>query len=152
MDQFDIALLHEMQNDCRQTADTLSGKIGLSPAACQKRLKRLRDTGVITRDISVLADDAINRLTLIVEIVIERGSSELMDEFCMKMKASPLVMQCYYVTGETDFFLLMSVRNMAEYDSFTRKHFVTEHNVRRFQTHVVRSEVKVTLSKPLENA
>ena len=66
------------------------------------------------------------------------------------MQAAAEVMQCYYVTGNADFIVILTARDMKDYDDFTRRHFFQNSNVRRFRTNVVMDSVKVTLSVPLE--
>ncbi|RED46173.1 Lrp/AsnC family transcriptional regulator [Aestuariispira insulae] len=150
MDEFDRKLLNQMQINNRQTAEILSEKVGLSPAACQKRLKKLRETGVIASDISVLDPASIGRrMTMIVEVTMERERPEYLDEFKRKMRASPEVMQCYYVTGTADFVLIVTAKDMKDYEEFTRNFFFQNSNVRRFQTNVVMDGVKVGLAVPL---
>lgn len=151
MDDFDRKLLTLLQENNRQTAEQLSEQVGLSPAACQKRIKRLRDNGVIARDISVLDPAAVGRrLTLIVEITLERERPEMLDEFKRKMMNTPEVMQCYYVTGNADFIIIVTARDMKDYEDFTRRFFFQNSNVRRFHTNVVMDNVKLGLSIPVE--
>ena len=151
MDAFDVKLLNLMQQNSRLTAETLSAEVGLSATACQKRLKKLRDGGTIERDISVLSPEAIGpRLTLIAEVTLERERPEILDQFKRTMQAAAEVMQCYYVTGNADFIVILTARDMKDYDDFTRRHFFQNSNVRRFRTNVVMDSVKVTLSVPLE--
>ena len=151
MDEFDVRLLNLMQQNNRLTAETLSAEVGLSATACQKRLKKLRDSGTIARDISVLSPEAIGRrLTMIAEVTLERERPEILDQFKRTMQATPEVMQCYYVTGNADFIVILTARDMKDYEDFTRRHFFQNSNVRRFHTNVVMDSVKVTLSVPLE--
>lgn len=153
MDKFDAAILNAVQDDNRLTAEQLSGRVGLSPAACQKRLKKLRDNGTIARDISVLAPEAVARgLTMIVEVTLERERAELIDQFKKTMLAAPEVMQCYYVTGSADFILVLTAKDMKDYEDFTRRYFFQQSNVSRFRTNVVMDRVKVGLAIPVEAA
>lgn len=153
MDKFDAAILTAVQDDNRLTAEQLSGRVGLSPAACQKRLKKLRDNGTIARDISVLAPEAVARgLTMIVEVTLERERAELIDQFKKTMLAAPEVMQCYYVTGSADFILVLTAKDMKDYEDFTRRYFFQQSNVSRFRTNVVMDRVKVGLAIPVEAA
>lgn len=153
MDKFDAAILNAVQDDNRLTAEQLSGRVGLSPAACQKRLKKLRDNGTIARDISVLAPEAVARgLTMIVEVTLERERAELIDQFKKTMLAAPEVMQCYYVTGSADFILVLTAKDMKDYEDFTRRYFFHQSNVSRFRTNVVMDRVKVGLAIPVEAA
>jgi Lrp/AsnC family leucine-responsive transcriptional regulator len=151
MDSFDRTILTCLQANSRMTAEALSAEVGLSPAACQKRVKRLRDRGVIEREIAVLSPRAVARgLTLIVEVTLERERAEILDAFKRRMRAAPEVMQCYYVTGSADFILILTARDMSDYEDFTRRHFFAESAVSRFNTNVVMDRVKVGLSVPLE--
>lgn len=151
MDKFDAALLTAVQQDNRLTAEQLSARVGLSPAACQKRLKKLRETGVIERDIAVLRPAAVDRgLTMIVEVTLERERAELIDEFKRTMLAAPEVMQCYYVTGSADFILILTAKDMKDYEDFTRRYFFQHSNVSRFRTNVVMDRVKASLAVPVE--
>jgi Lrp/AsnC family leucine-responsive transcriptional regulator len=151
MDHFDAKLLNLVQNNNRLTAEQLSQAVGMSPTACQKRLRKLRETGVIAADISVLAPEAVARwLTLIVEVTLERERAEFLDAFKKTMLQLPEVMQCYCVTGDADFILVMTARDMKEYEDFTRQHFFGQSNVMRFRTSVVMDRVKVGLVVPVE--
>jgi len=149
-DAFDVKLLKIVQYDNRLTADALSERVGLSPSACQRRLKRLRDEGVIEADISVISPEAVGRqLTMIVEVTLERERPDIMDEFKRSMIATPEVMQCYYVTGDTDFILILTARDMKHYEQFTKRFFFDNPNIRRFHTLVVMDRVKTGLYVPV---
>jgi Lrp/AsnC family transcriptional regulator, leucine-responsive regulatory protein len=151
VDAFDIRLLNIVQRDNQVTAEGLSERVGLSPSACLRRLKRLRREGVIEAEIAVVAPEAVGRtLTMVVEVTLERERPDILDEFKKSMRATPEVMQCFYVTGETDFILIVTARDMRQYEAFTQRFFFNNPNVRRFHTMVVMDRVKTGLSVPLE--
>jgi len=151
MDQFDARMLTAMQANNRLTSLQLAEVVGLSPAACQKRSQKLRRSGIIEADVSVLNPAAVGRgLILIVQVHVEREYREHLDRFKNRMKDAPEVMQCYYVTGASDFILIVSARDMPEYEEFTRRHFMGSDNVAHFYTSVVMDRVKFTLSVPVE--
>ncbi|WP_425050840.1 Lrp/AsnC family transcriptional regulator [Psychromarinibacter sp. S121] len=150
MDGFDAKILDAIQQDARLTADALSERVGLSPDACRKRLARLRASGVVEAEIAVLAPDKVGRgLILIVEVTLQNERIADLDRFKDRMRDAPEVMQCYYVTGNADFVLILSARDMADYDDFTRRHFFSEENVLRFRTSAVMDRVKVGFSVPV---
>lgn len=150
LDGFDIKLLNAVQRDNRITADDLSSAVGLSSSACLRRLKRLRKEGVIESEIAVVSPDAIGQtLTMVVEVTLERERPDILDDFKKSMRMTPEVMQCYYVTGEIDFILIVTARNMQEYEAFTQRFFFDNPNIQRFHTLVVMDRVKVGLSVPL---
>jgi len=153
MDEFDATLLDLVQDNCRLTAEELSRQVGLSPSACQRRLNKLRDEGVIERDISVVSPVAVGRqLTMVVEVTLEREHPNIMNDFKRSMAATPEVMQCYYVTGEVDFILVLTARDMRHYEEFTQRFFFENPNIRRFHTMVVMDTVKRGLHVPIADA
>lgn len=146
MDDKDIEILKLVQRDARLTAETLGFEIGLSPPAVQKRLKKLRETGVIESEIAVLSAAKLGRgMTVIVQVMLERESRMHLDEFKRKMRIAPAVQQCYYATGEADFILVVIVEDIAEYEAFTQEYFFDESNVSKFTSSIVMDRVKVSL-------
>ena len=151
MDVFDAQILRLMQENSRLTAQKLGEAVGLSAAACNKRVQRLRRGGIIMADVSIVEPMAVGRaLLLIVQVHLERERTEHLDRFKKRMLEAPEVMQCYYVTGSSDFILLVTARDMKEYEYFTRRHFIDRQNVAHFYTSVVMDRVKYTLSVPVE--
>ncbi len=150
MDNFDLKLLELVQDNNRLTADELSSRVGLSPSACQRRLKRLRDDGVIVADVAIVSPESLGRrLTMIVQVTLVRERPDLIDTFKQSMLKTPEVMQCYYVTGDVDFVLILTVLNMQAYEDFTRRFFFENPNLQRFNTIVVMDSVKTGLSIPI---
>ena len=146
MDEKDIDILRLVQSNARLTAEAISQDVGLSPPAVQKRLKKLRETGVIEREIAVLSPVKLGReMTIIVEVQLERENRAKLDEFKRKMRTAPCVQQCYYTTGEADFLLILTVRDIKEYEEFTQMHFFDEANIGHFKTSVVMDRVKTSL-------
>ena len=150
LDRFDIAILDALQADSRLTSEVLGARVGLSPTACQRRLKRLRQSGAIAAEVAVISPDVVGgRITLIVQVVLARGSAQIIDTFKRAMGRVPEVQQCYYVTGEADFVLVVTARDMADYEAFTRRVFFEDPNIQKFNTTVVMENVKVGLQIPL---
>lgn len=146
MDDKDFEILRLVQSNARLTAESLGFEVGLSPPAVQKRLKKLRDTGVIENEIAVLSPSKLDRgMTVIVQVMLERESRKHLDDFKRSMRSAPPVQQCYYATGEADFVLVVVVRDIKEYEEFTQRYFFDESNVSKFTSSVVMDRVKVSL-------
>lgn len=151
MDALDAKLLTIIQQNNRLTTEQLSEHVGLSPTSCQRRLKRFRDNGTIAADISVIAPEAVGRrLTMVVQISLEREQPEHLDSFKKAMLVLPEVMQCYYVTGNSDFILILTAKDMQDYEDFTKRVFFNNPNIRNFVTNVVIDQVKVGLTIPVQ--
>ncbi|UWQ91103.1 Lrp/AsnC family transcriptional regulator [Aliisedimentitalea scapharcae] len=146
MDETDHKILKLVQGDARLTAETISLDVGLSQAAVQKRLKKLRDTGVIEKEIAVLSPAKLGReMTVIVEVILERENLASLEAFKRRMRGASCVQQCYYTTGEADFILVLVVENIKEYEQFTQTYFFEESNISRFKTSIAMDRVKVSL-------
>lgn len=151
LDRFDCQILDIVQVSNRTTSDRIAEEIGLSPAAVQRRLKRMREQSIISSDVSVVDPKAVGRaMTFIVKVSMERERADLLDTFKVHVKGNPSVQQCYYVTGSADFILIVTATSMEDYENFTRDTFFGNNNVRSFETNVVMDLVKVGLSIPLD--
>lgn len=154
LDDFDRRLLEALQRDNRQTGERLAEIAGLSPAACLRRVQRLRDARVIARDVSLLTPEAVGRrLTVIVLVTLERDSSgrlNVSDRFASRMQQVPEVLQCYSVTGPADFVVIVNVASMEDYQDFTRRHFYEAH-IKRFESLVSMGRVKFETALPVGN-
>jgi Lrp/AsnC family transcriptional regulator, leucine-responsive regulatory protein len=153
LDEFDLQILARYQHDTRQTAETIGAEVGLSAAAVQRRLKRLRESGVIQAETARLAASAVGfSLTCIVTVDIDRETATELTQFKARMLACPEVQQCFYVTGATDFVIVVLTPDVAAYEAFTHKHLLNDSNVRSFTTHVVLDQVKAGNAVPLRSS
>jgi len=151
LDSFDLKLLSLLQENNQMTAQQLSEQVHLSPVSCLRRIKRIRKHNVIHKDVSILNPDRVgHKLTMVVLVALEREHQDMSDQFKQSMLKLPEVMQCYYVTGEFDFVLIITIKDMKNYEAFSTRFFFENKNIRRFNTLVVISRVKVGLSIPLE--
>jgi Lrp/AsnC family leucine-responsive transcriptional regulator len=150
LDRFDRQLLNLIQADARQTAEQLAEQVGLSPSAIQRRLRRMREEGVIVRDIALLDPAKIGRTTLfIVSLQVERERPELLARFREWLMAQENVQQAFYVTGESDFILMVTAPDAEVYDAMMRRLVSENPNVKRFTTNVVLSPIKQGLTIPV---
>lgn len=144
LDSFDLRILALYQHDARLPAERIGEQVGLSTAAVQRRLKRMRENGTIEAETARVSPTAVGlALTMVVNVKMEREGGDALARFRTRMAACPDVQQCYYVTGEMDFVLLVVVRDMDAYERFTRDNLHADDNVRGFTTQVVMDRCKV---------
>jgi Lrp/AsnC family leucine-responsive transcriptional regulator len=150
MDRVDAILLSELQNNNRLTAEVLAHRVGLSSTACQRRIRRLRETGVIEADVAILNPKAVGQtLMMLVAVTLERDRTDIIDRFKQAIRRQPEIVQAFYVTGESDFVLLVAARDMDDYDQFTRRFFQDHADIKSFKTAVVMDRVKYRLAVPV---
>lgn len=150
LDHIDRKLLAAVQTNARLTADQLSDVCGLSPTAALKRLKKLRQEGVIERDVAVISPKAVGlRTTIIVLVTLERESKAAIDAFKKAIRNTPQVVEGYYITGEADFVLTIAAADIEEYEEFTRNFFYDKLGVKSFKSLVVMDVIKAQNAMPL---
>jgi len=153
LDRFDRRLLNLVQEDAGQTAEHLAELVGLSPSAVQRRLRRLREQGVIMRDVAIVDPARVGRPTFfVVSLQVERERPELLAQFRTWLAAQESVQQVFYVTGDTDFVLVVTASDTETYDAFMSRMVAENPNVKRFTTNVVLGVAKRGLKIPLPMA
>ncbi|MNC64568.1 Leucine-responsive regulatory protein [compost metagenome] len=114
----------------------------------QRRIQKLRENGYIIGNIAVLDPDKLNQvITILVEIRVNKTHATDLDDL-KKSFSGPEIQQCYYVTGEADFMLVLLVPSMSRFQKICDELFHNNSNVEWFKTTVVLDRVKVTLEVP----
>jgi Lrp/AsnC family leucine-responsive transcriptional regulator len=150
LDRFDRQLLRLVQEDSGQTSERLAEQVALSPSAIQRRLRRLREQGVIEREVAVVDARKLGRsTTFIVELQVERDRPELLVGLRAWLAAQTQVQQVFYVTGEADFVLVVSAPDTEAYDQLMSRLMHDNPNVRRFTTSVALGVFKRGLTIPV---
>ena len=135
LDSFDRALLALVQRDNLTPARVLAETVGLSESAVLRRLRRLRRDGIIAADVALVRPAALGLgLSMHVLVQMERENSAVLDAFARRIARRPEVHGAWYVTGDSDFVLLVRVADMAAYERFSRAVLNDDPNVRAFRT------------------
>lgn len=150
LDAFDREILRHVQRDARMTGEDIGAAIGLSAAAVQRRLKRMREIGVIVAEVAVVDPRTVGQtMSFIVGVEMERERADMLDAFRRAACADPNVQHCYYVTGVADFILIVTARDMDDFQAFTRRLLFDNSNIRRFTTSVVMARDKTSQIVPV---
>jgi Lrp/AsnC family leucine-responsive transcriptional regulator len=135
LDKMDRKILNILQQDNQITNLALAEKIGISPPPCFRRVKRLREAGIIVSDVSLVDPFKVGRpLIAFVNITLEKQREDLLAHFERKMLEEPEIMQCYFVSGDTDYLLIIHVKDMNHYNELARRVFANEPNIKKFRT------------------
>nr|WP_206441637.1 Lrp/AsnC family transcriptional regulator [Amphritea opalescens] len=150
LDRIDRSILNILQRDDRISNQNLAEKVGLSPPACLRRVRRLRDEGIIMAEVALIDPRLVGRyINVIVEVEMVRDQLDIYEAFKRKMNSAPEVTQCYQVTGEVDFMLILMVEDMESYETFTRKYLSTDANLSKFRTLISLRRDKFSTAIPL---
>jgi Lrp/AsnC family transcriptional regulator, leucine-responsive regulatory protein len=143
LDIFDLKILAAVQRDARMPMPDLAEEVGLSAPACYRRMRALRDSGVIEREVAIVEPAVMGwPVTMIVLVSLERDKGPIVDDLVRKLKRSEEVTDVWYVTGDHDLVLHVAAESMAAYDAFTRDILHADDYVRSFETLVVLQQPK----------
>ncbi|WP_114189131.1 Lrp/AsnC family transcriptional regulator [Microvirga aerophila] len=150
LDSFDLAILDIVQRNNATPYHVIGESVSLSASAVQRRIRRMEETGIIQSNVAVIDPARVGQsITLFVELEVISETAELIDAAKREFASVPEVQQCYYVTGEVDFVLVVVVPTMKDYEDLTRRLFFGNNNVKRFRTFVAMDRVKVGLAVSL---
>jgi Lrp/AsnC family transcriptional regulator, leucine-responsive regulatory protein len=135
IDGTDIKLLDALQTDASLSNQALAELVHISPPTCLRRVKRLKDAGLIEREIAILNPDKLasitgHGLTAIVEITLDRQGDEQLSAFEKRVILDAAVQQCYRTSPGPDMVLIVHVADMPAYLALSQRLFTGEANVR----------------------
>ena len=157
LDAIDLALLDQLQMDASLSNQDLAQRAHVSPPTCLRRVKRLRDAGLIERQIAILDPDKLAPLLgaglqAIVEITLDRQGQEEQEAFETRVAGDDAVQQCYRVSPGPDFILVVYAPDMPGYLALAQRLFTSDANVRNvkafFSVRRAKFEPRIPLARP----
>ncbi len=150
LDVGDIRILREMQKDASRPVAEIAKAVGMSQTPCWRRIKRLKDTGVIRAQVALL-DRELLGLNFVsyafVKLAIpSRANMEVFDKL---IRSWPEVVFCERVTGAVDYLVKVVVEDIRAYDDFLRFRLLDNELVSDVQSRIVVSTVKESTELPV---
>lgn len=150
IDKFDARLLSILQKDNRVRSELLGEQVGLSATACQRRLRRLRSSGTIEADISIVSPKAAgNNVQVLALVTLEHERSGIINRFKKAIRTTPEVVNGFYVTGDFDYVLYITARDTLDYERFIQQFFDENPDVKAFKTMMITGRVKIGFALPI---
>lgn len=139
LDAIDLHLLAQLQTDASLNNQVLAERVHVSPPTCLRRVKRLKEVGLIEREIAVLSVDTLaeavgHGLTAVVEISLDRQDQAALEAFEQRVQTDDAVQQCYRVSPGPDFCLIVHAANMPDYLALSQRLFTADANVRNVKS------------------
>lgn len=143
LDRTDHRILQELQRDGRLPIVTLAERIALSPTACQRRVERLEESGVIERYAAILSPAALGmQIQAFVQVRIERQSKDTTESFESAVRRLPEVRACYVMTGDLDFLLHVFVPDLKAFSDFAMHRLIGVPGVKDVRSSLVLESIK----------
>jgi DNA-binding Lrp family transcriptional regulator len=155
LDAMDLALLEQLQRDASLSNQDLAAAVHTSAPTCLRRIKRLRDAGLIERQVAILNPELLahslgHGLSAIVEISLDRQGADEMERFEAKVQVDAAVQQCYRVSPGPDFVLVVHTPHMPAYLALVQRLFTSDANVRNVKAFFSVKRSKFGAELPLQ--
>lgn len=135
LDELDRRILNQLQSNSRLSNAELAKRVHTSAPTCLRRVRRLYETGVITKEVALINPELLGPMvTAICEINLENQSDEALSDFEEHVTQSPKVLQCYRVSPGPDFVLIAQLSDMSGYRELAKQLFASNHNIRSVRT------------------
>jgi Lrp/AsnC family leucine-responsive transcriptional regulator len=119
IDRTDYRILHFLQNDSRLANTELADAVGLSPSPCLRRVKALESSGVIKRYVAIVDANAVGLpINAFVSVSLRSQEKAALEEFQTRVIGYPEVMECYLMTGTSDYLLRVVLPDLESYERF----------------------------------
>ncbi len=145
LDKTDRKLLNLLQQNNQRTTRELAQLLHVSQPTLVRRLRDLRIQGVVSADVSLVDPISLGLgMYAFLDVSLHDQSDEAASQFERRIQDEPEVLQCYFVTGAFDFFLILHVANIEAYYQFIRRVLSASGNVRHFESRYPLKRTKFT--------
>jgi Lrp/AsnC family leucine-responsive transcriptional regulator len=149
LDLIDWKILSQLQDDARISNVELAEKVNLSPSPCLARVRALEHKGYINRYVALLKPEAVGlAVSVFTQVRLERQNEASLKIFEKAMTARPEVMECYLMTGTSDYLLRVVVSDLVEFQSFVMELSKTP-GIGNIQSSIALRQVKYQTALPL---
>jgi Lrp/AsnC family leucine-responsive transcriptional regulator len=156
-DSIDLKLLEALQADASLTNQALAQQVHVSPPTCLRRVRRLRESGLLQRQIAILDVERVGQLLghglqAIVEVSLDRQGQAEQEAFEARVVPDEAVQQCYRVSPGPDFVLVVHVADMPGYLALAQRLFTADANVRNVKAFFALKRAKFEPRIPLSRS
>ena len=150
LDPTDRRILALLQEEGSLSVNELADRIGMTPPPCWRRVRRLRDAGILLKQIWLVDAKAVGfSVTIFASVKLATHDGAATAAFRKRIRELPEVLECYVLLGTPDALLKIVVSDMNYYEDFFYKRLSQIPGVREVSSSVVMSEVKKTTRLPL---
>lgn len=150
LDTIDFEILKLLQEDANITNKEIASKTGLTITPIYERIKKLNSYGIIKNKVFLLDRRKIDlTLMVLVSISLNQHMKESVSNFLREITKLPEVVECFHLTGKSDFQLKVYVKDMDQYQKFMINKLSVISGIGQIESYFVMSEIKNTTSLPI---
>lgn len=150
LDRIDIAILNKLQEDARITNAELAQAVNLTPTPCFNRVRALQELGVIRRHVTLLDPEILGlRLNVFIQVSLEKQVKDVLQQFEAAIESRPEVMECYLMTGDSDYLLRLVVPDIHALERFILDYLTRIPGVANIRSSFALKQVRYKTALPL---
>jgi DNA-binding Lrp family transcriptional regulator len=147
----DAKILELLQQNARLSNITLAKRVALSPSACLRRVRALEERGLIRHYVTLLDSQQLGLgVSVFMQVSLEKKDQVSLKQFERVMSQRPEVMECYLMTGDSDYLLRVVVPNVAAFERFLMEYVTKIPGIAMIKSSFTLKQVKYTTSLPLD--
>jgi DNA-binding Lrp family transcriptional regulator len=151
LDDIDLRILARLQADARVTNVALAESAHLSPAPCLRRVRDLEQRGVIRGYVTLLDPDAVGlEVSVFISVSLERQVDSALRAFEATIHGYPEVMECYLMTGDSDYLLRVVAPDLKSLQAFITDRLARVPHVANIRSSLALKQVKYQTTLPLK--
>jgi len=153
LDMVDYRILDQLQQDSGITNLELAKRVHLSPSPCLNRVKALEASGVIQKYVALTDPKALGLgLNVFISISLKEQSKQTLSEFEQRINDHEEVMECYLMTGDSDYLLRVAIADMAALEKFILEQLSPIPGVEKIRSSFALKQVRYKTALPLKPA
>ena len=146
----DVKILELLQTNARLSNVTLARRVGLSPSACLRRVRTLEEHGFVRSYVTLLNPDRLGlEVSVFIQVSLEKKDEASLKRFERTMAQRAEVIECYLMTGDSDYLLRVAVPSVAAFHRFLIEHLAKIPGIGMIKSSFTLKQVKYTTSLPL---
>ena len=150
LDATDLKILRELQDSAKMTNADLAARVNLSPSPCLARVRALEKSGIIDRYVTLLNPRAVGlTLNVFIQVRLDRQVEPALEAFERAMEQFPEVMECYLMTGDSDYLIRVIVADLQALEQFIVKRLSRTQGVANIRSSFALKQVKYKTALPL---
>lgn len=152
LDAIDLKILRELQQNAEIPNGDLAERVGLSPSPCLRRVRILKEAGIIKRSVVLLEPEAIDlHINVFVRVTLSQQTDENISNFETQVRKRPEVLECYLMTGDEDYLLRVVVPDLRHYEHFLKTHLTRISGIANIRSSFALSQVSYSTALPLQH-
>ena len=152
IDKIDRYILAALQADARLRNVELAEQVGLSASPCLRRVKRLKDIGVIRGFATLVDPEAVGLpVSVFVQVTLERQIEASLEAFEARIVRWPEVMECYLMTGDSDYLLRVVAADLTAYQEFLMNKLTRVEGVASIKSSFALKRIAYRTALPVDN-